>query len=163
MFVLGVISGPTKGQAIKLVFGGSLTIGSGWNANVHLKDSSVDPLHAEINWDDEGFSLLDLSEGGRTFVNGMRIDSRVGLRLGDRIQLGRVILQLKQATAVETQSLEDPFSDVPTDGVGMKLLGAGDGGVPVERALVLRGDDKISPIDSAKIADGYLSGGGNRL
>jgi pSer/pThr/pTyr-binding forkhead associated (FHA) protein len=106
MFVLSIISGPTKGQSIRLLQGGSISIGSGWDATFHFDDPALAEMHAEVSWTDEGFSLLDLSTKTGTMVNGSRIKSRVALRVGDHVQMGALIFQLKEVAAAQEETAD---------------------------------------------------------
>lgn len=131
MFVLSVITGPTRGQAIRLIQGGSITIGRGWECHIYFDDPSISEVHAEVCWNEEGFSVFDLSSETGTFVNGTRIQGRVGLRLGDHIQIGSFILQLKQADLADSRLVwqrEQGALGGPAllpSGAGSRLLGAG--------------------------------------
>lgn len=106
MFVLSIISGPNKGQSIRLLQGGSISIGSGWDATFHFDDPALAEMHAEVSWTDDGFSVLDLSTRTGTLVNGVHIKSRVALRVGDHVQLGGLIFQLKEVAAIQEETAD---------------------------------------------------------
>lgn len=113
MFVLEVTSGPTKGQAIALEKGKSLVIGRAPACNLVFDDEELSGAHAEVTWNDSGFGVQDLLSRNGTFVNGVKIEGKKNLRLGDFIQVGAVILQLKEAApGMEvTRVTRDPRSD----------------------------------------------------
>ncbi|MGE0494814.1 MAG: FHA domain-containing protein [Vulcanimicrobiota bacterium] len=64
----------------------------GW---IFLKDPTVSRLHAELSWRYEihGFSLVHHSQKNPTLVNGRSVQTE-DLRIGDRIQIGAVVLEL---------------------------------------------------------------------
>lgn len=99
MFVLEVTTGPSKGQAIALDYGKTLVIGRASGCHLHFEDPELSAAHAEVSWTDDGFAVKDLLSRNGTLVNGVKIDGRAGLRLGDFIQAGAVILQLREAAA----------------------------------------------------------------
>src|SRR5262245_48885152 len=113
MFALSVISGPTKGQAIRLTSGAHITFGRGAEAGYRFDDPDLADVHAQVSWTEMGFSVLDLSTVTGTFVNGTRVRGRHGLRIGDHVQFGQVILQLKEIVAHETHPPEGPKPPKP--------------------------------------------------
>jgi len=56
-------------------------------------DPTVSLRHAEIGWDDEGFSLVDLGSTSGTLKNGLVVDGRVPLHPGDVVQIGKTELR----------------------------------------------------------------------
>lgn len=110
MFVLEVTSGAQKGQALGLGFGISLLIGRSAEAQLHFGDESVSARHARVDWDDRGFSVTDLGSRNGTFLNGRRIEASSGLKVGDIVQVGSHLLQLKEVEAdfvAETTRVEE--------------------------------------------------------
>jgi hypothetical protein len=59
---------------------------------IQLRDESVSRRHAMVECRSGRVALSDLGSANGTWVNGKRIDSRVDLRVGDRITLGSVSL-----------------------------------------------------------------------
>jgi pSer/pThr/pTyr-binding forkhead associated (FHA) protein len=99
MFVLEVTSGPGAGQAIEVLHGKRLRIGRAADANIGFDDPQLSAEHAAFTWTDDGFAIDDLDSLNGTFVNGERVQGRRGLRLGDFIQVGGLILRLREVPA----------------------------------------------------------------
>lgn len=134
MFVLHVIQGPYKGQAIQIVQAEKITLGRSGACTYRFEDGQMSGVHVEVTWDQDGFGVRDLGSSNGTQVNGEYIDRKTGLRLGDHVQLGNTILQLKEV-------------DVELEGVDL-MERADDGGMlafdakrteMVNRGMVLSG------------------------
>ena len=97
MFVLEVTNGARKGQALGLRFGLRIIVGRGRDAQLLFDDEAVSARHAQVDWDDQGFALTDLGSRNGTFLNGQRVEGRVGLKVGDILQVGPHLLQLKES------------------------------------------------------------------
>ncbi|MDP2342090.1 MAG: FHA domain-containing protein [Deltaproteobacteria bacterium] len=69
-------------------------------ADLVLDDPSISLRHAEIGFDDGAFSLADLGSSSGTLRNGVVVDGRVPLAIGDIVQLGRTELRFFSADAV---------------------------------------------------------------
>lgn len=111
MFVLQIIQGPYKGQAIPLSQGSLVVVGRGEVCDVRLEDRQLSTVHAEFYWNEDGFGIHDLKSTNGTLLNGARVEGKVGLRIGDHVQLGGVIFQLREV-------------DVATDGIELLDTGA---------------------------------------
>jgi pSer/pThr/pTyr-binding forkhead associated (FHA) protein len=113
VFVLEVTTGPSKGQAIALHQGEKVVIGRSDVCQIRLDDPLVSAVHAEVTWTDDGFSIADLVSRNGTLVNGARVRGRVSIRLGDFIQIGPEVLQLKEAApGMEVTNIDrDPRLD----------------------------------------------------
>ncbi|HEX8680268.1 MAG TPA: FHA domain-containing protein [Chthoniobacterales bacterium] len=66
-----------------------ITIGRAPENTIHLDDPSVSGRHAQLHLVGETFHLQDLDSTNGTRVNGEAVTS-VALRVGDRIQFGKV-------------------------------------------------------------------------
>ena len=108
MFVLQVISGPFKGQAIHIQQGRPLTIGRSPSCHVRFEDAAISAIHAEVTWNNDGFAVSDVSSANGTWVNGKRIQGRSGLRLGDHVKVGGVIFQLREIEGAREVELIEP-------------------------------------------------------
>lgn len=115
MFVLQVIQGPYKDQAIQLVQNEKISVGRSGACTYRFDDKQMSGRHVEITWDDEGFGVRDIGSSNGTQVNGERIDRKTGLRLGDHVQAGNTIFQLKDVD-VEVEGL-DLIERVPEGGM----------------------------------------------
>ena len=113
MFVLQVIQGPYKDQAIQLTRGMAVSVGRSKSCTVSFDDPQISGFHAEFTWDEGGFATRDLGSTNGTLVNGEIIKSKVGLRLGDHVQTGGVIFQLKDVD-VEAEGLDLIEPPAPT-------------------------------------------------
>lgn len=157
MFVLEVTAGPSQGQAIELRLGQTIVVGRSETCTIRFDDYDVSARHAEVSWTEEGFAVVDLDSKNGTYVNGTRIHAQRGLRLGDFIQVGNLILRLREAPAetdvvvpevppIENESavgVPRIFTDktqVVQRGLALSGISAGgDGGVPGNRMLALVG------------------------
>lgn len=101
MFVLQVIQGPYKDQAIQLSRGVAVSVGRSKACTVSFDDPQISGFHAEFTWDDGGFAVRDLGSTNGTLVNGEITKAKIGLRLGDHVQTGGVIFQLKDVDLAE--------------------------------------------------------------
>lgn len=113
MFVLQVIQGPYKDQAIQLSRGLALSVGRSQACTVSFEDPQISGFHAEFTWDDGGFAVRDLGSTNGTLVNGEIIKGKSGLRLGDHVQVGGLIFQLKDVD-LATEAVELIEHEVPT-------------------------------------------------
>ena len=95
--------GPEVGQAY-LSVGGSrhvigphgAVIGRSPDADVVLSSTDVSRRHAEIVPDEAGWVLVDLGSTNGTLVNGRKLSGPAPLRKGDRLQVGRTVLELRK-------------------------------------------------------------------
>lgn len=106
MFVLQIIAGPYKDQAVRLEHDRPLTIGRSPSCNIRLDDRHMSSAHAEVSWTSEGFSVFDLSSANGTLVNGHKTSGRTALRLGDHIQTGSTVFLLKDVDLEVESDLE---------------------------------------------------------
>ncbi len=96
---LKVLEGSEAGETLKLLWP-SIRLGralektelEGW---LFFRDPTVSRLHAELIWryETHGFQLIHLSEKNPTLVNGQEVATK-DLQIGDRIQIGAVVLEL---------------------------------------------------------------------
>lgn len=92
--VLRVLEGPGRGTV--LVLSGTQTLGRGEGCDLVLPDPGVSREHAQVRTGPEGTELVDLGSTNGTYVNGRRV-SRCRLHHGDRLQLGGVVLEYREA------------------------------------------------------------------
>ncbi|MEO6738989.1 MAG: AAA family ATPase [Chthoniobacteraceae bacterium] len=79
-------AGPNAGQTLKLS-PGTFTMGRSPDMNLHLDDKAVSGRHAELRFEDDSWTLVDLGSSNGTEVNGTKITS-TRLREGDEVQIG---------------------------------------------------------------------------
>ncbi len=164
MFVFEISSGLYKGQSIPLTQGAVILVGRSPSCNVCFEDVKVSAAHAELCWNQEGFSVFDLGSANGTIVNGQTIKGRAALRIGDHVQIGDVIWQLTNLeVGVESESLIQPsgllaFESKKTEMVQRVMI-------PVSRteaqaAPLLRAPTRILGIGSkTQMAPAFISGG----
>lgn len=68
-----------------------LVIGRG-NADVALRGKDVSRQHARLMQLGDQFAIEDIGSQNGTFVNGVAVEARTPLRVGDRVQIGSTIL-----------------------------------------------------------------------
>ncbi|MEW6277067.1 MAG: FHA domain-containing protein [Candidatus Eremiobacterota bacterium] len=105
---LCVVEGPGLGQGVPLTTP-QLTIGRarpddteapGW---VFLRDPAVSRQHAHLRWDHAAghFVLIHRSGTNLTWINGQVVEESAPIRVGDRIKVGTVVLEVQEAPAPE--------------------------------------------------------------
>ncbi len=85
---LTVLTGTATGQTFKLSRGEAV-IGRADDALIRLVDDGVSRNHARLRLETDKLWVEDLESRNGTFVNGAKIDKRVPLQDGDKIQVGR--------------------------------------------------------------------------
>lgn len=134
MFVLEVTNGPSQGQSIELIVGTKLIVGRSAECHIGFDDPQISSHHAEVVWTEDGFALNDLDSLNGTFVNGARVRGRTGLRLGDFIQVGDLILRLREVPA--GTRVTQPQFGAPTAAAVPKILSAKTMMVPRKLSLL---------------------------
>ncbi len=74
---------------------GEATIGRASGCLVLLDDTYVSQLHARISRSAEGYAVEDLSSTNGTYVNKTKVTGVVTLSVGDRLQVGNVVLVME--------------------------------------------------------------------
>ena len=115
---LETLSGNSAGRLVTLQEGANL-IGRGVSCQIVLSDDGVSRCHAEITVSEDGIvTLADLKSTNGTLVNGARVN-RIGLREGDRIQVGPAVAYrfgyraLPALRSVEAAAPETPVAHAP--------------------------------------------------
>ena len=73
-----------------------ITIGRADDATLVLNDDYASTRHARIFPQDGQWLVEDLGSTNGTLVNGRKLDGAVPLRRGDRVQVGRSVLELQR-------------------------------------------------------------------
>jgi pSer/pThr/pTyr-binding forkhead associated (FHA) protein len=82
-----------KGQVFEL--GDELTMGRGQGCGVSLPDDTfVSQVHARVFRRDGSLFVEDLGSTNGTFLNRKAVSSPMALRKGDRVQVGRSVLEV---------------------------------------------------------------------
>jgi pSer/pThr/pTyr-binding forkhead associated (FHA) protein len=81
-----------RGQAFPLA--DELTVGRGGGCAVALRDRMVSQLHARIFRRDGQLFVEDLGSTNGTLLNGKKVSAAVAMRKGDRLQVGKTVLEV---------------------------------------------------------------------
>jgi PAS domain S-box-containing protein len=89
------------------ISGDGVVIGRGTDAKIRLDDDSLSREHARVVQLPNGqIELIDLGSTNGTYLNGVRID-RSPLRVGDRIRIGRTLLQYVRDSLRHARQVDD--------------------------------------------------------
>jgi pSer/pThr/pTyr-binding forkhead associated (FHA) protein len=101
---LFVIEGPDAGRSFTL--GPQSVIGRDPTAAVNLADEEVSRRHAIVSLDQGRASIEDLGSSNGTFVDSAQISDQTALLPGQRMRVGRTVLELRAAaSAVDAENL----------------------------------------------------------
>jgi pSer/pThr/pTyr-binding forkhead associated (FHA) protein len=87
-----------------------LVLGRGPGVDLAIDDDEMSSQHAAVEFTGAGFRICDLGSTNGTFVNGKPVHAK-DLEAGDRIELGRHLLQLR----LEERPREPRVHLVPDD------------------------------------------------
>lgn len=82
-----------RGQAFTL--GAEATVGRAAGCQVTLDDSFVSQLHARVFARDGQWLVEDLGSTNGTYLNRQKVSGPMLFQLGDRLQVGNVVLELR--------------------------------------------------------------------
>ncbi|MGA3218248.1 MAG: FHA domain-containing protein [Acidimicrobiales bacterium] len=92
-----VLVEPDEARGTSFALEGELTIGRAPGCAVALpSDTFVSQLHARVFRRGDDYWVEDLGSTNGTLVNGRKLDGAVPLRRGDRVQVGRSVLELQR-------------------------------------------------------------------
>lgn len=74
--------------------GNEVTIGRAPGCKINVDDTYVSQLHARVFRRDDQVMLEDLGSTNGTFCNGKQVTGPVPLRKGDRVQVGRTVMEV---------------------------------------------------------------------
>lgn len=117
MAFLKVLESPDpslKDQTIPLP-GKEVLIGRGKENGLVLEDNAISRQHARIVEEPEGHLLVDNNSANGSWVNGQRV-TEVRLKAGDKIRLGKTVLEIQGVYDPEGTALLD------VQGMGMPLM-----------------------------------------
>ncbi|HYI45834.1 MAG TPA: FHA domain-containing protein [Actinomycetota bacterium] len=89
-----VIEGPAKGKSLDL--NSELTIGRADKCHLVLDDTYVSQVHARIYPKGDTVVLEDLGSTNGTYLNRRRITSPSEVQRGDRVKIGKTVLELRK-------------------------------------------------------------------
>ena len=82
----------TRGQTYDL--GDELTLGRAAGCQVTIDDTFVSQLHARLFRRDNQYFVEDLGSTNGTYLNRNKVTAPVPIRKGDRLQVGKTVLEL---------------------------------------------------------------------
>ncbi|MAF66260.1 MAG: hypothetical protein CMJ84_11470 [Planctomycetes bacterium] len=77
---------------------GVTSVGRAIDNRIRLSDTLASRHHCRLEWDEEGTWVVDLGSSNGTMVNGRRV-TRSPLGLGDKIGVGKVVLEIAESGA----------------------------------------------------------------
>jgi pSer/pThr/pTyr-binding forkhead associated (FHA) protein len=83
----------TKGQTYEL--GDELTVGRAGGCQITLDDTFVSQLHARVFRRDGQLFVEDLGSTNGTFLNRKKVTAPIAMRKGDRLQIGKTVMELQ--------------------------------------------------------------------
>ena len=83
----------TKGQIYDL--GEELTVGRAGGCQITLDDTFVSQLHARVFRRDGQLFVEDLGSTNGTFLNRKKVTAPIAIRKGDRLQIGKTVMELQ--------------------------------------------------------------------
>lgn len=89
-----VIEGDKKGRSIDVA--GEIIIGRAEKCHLVLDDSYVSQMHARIYSRDDSVLVEDLGSTNGTYLNRRRITSPTELQRGDRVKIGKTVLEMRK-------------------------------------------------------------------
>lgn len=72
-----------------------LTVGRAPDTDVTIDDSFLSGHHATVTWSGHAWILTDLGSTNGSSVNGLRVEEPVVLTLGDRVQFGGLVAEVR--------------------------------------------------------------------
>lgn len=89
-----VEGGNLKGKTFEL--GSELIVGRAEKCQVVLDDTYVSQVHARIFSKGESYMLEDLGSTNGTYLNRQKVTAPVELQRGDRVKIGRTVLEMRK-------------------------------------------------------------------
>ena len=88
-----VVSDSLQGRRYPV--GAGTVIGRSDDADINIDDSYASDLHVRVGVQNATMTVHDLGSTNGTYVNGRRITVPTAVTLGDSVQVGRTILEVK--------------------------------------------------------------------
>jgi pSer/pThr/pTyr-binding forkhead associated (FHA) protein len=85
---------PSDQRGVTYDLAAEVTVGRAPGCGVSLPDSTVSQLHARVFLRDGRLYIEDLGSTNGTWVNRVRVGAPVGLKRGDRVQVGSTVLEV---------------------------------------------------------------------
>ncbi|MGB3411283.1 MAG: FHA domain-containing protein [Microthrixaceae bacterium] len=90
-----VVVEPPERAGIEYPLGSEVTIGRASGCNIVLDEQYVSQVHTRLFTREGSIFAEDLGSTNGTWVNGARAVGQMPARLGDRIQIGNVVLEVR--------------------------------------------------------------------
>lgn len=83
-----------RGKTYKL--NGNLQIGRGEGCDIQIEDTYASSSHARLYSREDGWFVEDLGSTNGTYLNQRRLTAPAELRAGDRVKVGKTVLELRR-------------------------------------------------------------------
>lgn len=94
-----------------------VTIGQNADCDIQIDNLAVDPVHARIQFNDDKATLLDTSTEKKILINGILVDEKQELGNGDKILIGKHVIQYTaDHQAEDQQGIPETESQAETAG-----------------------------------------------
>ncbi len=90
-----VLIEPANRAGVEYALGDELTIGRAAGCSIALDEQYVSQVHSRLFIRDGSVFVEDLGSTNGTWVNGTRAVGQMPARLGDRIQIGNVVMEVR--------------------------------------------------------------------
>ncbi|MCZ7627601.1 MAG: FHA domain-containing protein [Microthrixaceae bacterium] len=91
---LAVVDPPER-QGAEFAIGPEVTVGRSAGCSIVFDEQYVSSVHTRVFTRDDQVFVEDLGSTNGTWVNGVRAVGQMPVRMGDRVQIGNVILELR--------------------------------------------------------------------
>jgi tRNA A-37 threonylcarbamoyl transferase component Bud32 len=109
VLILKVVKGSGEGQVLTIPAGETVTFGRSAVASFPLDDPMLSREHSAIEYRNGVVAIRDLASRNGTFVNGKLIERTPKLlKVGDRIKIGSVVMELAEPVAPKPRSPSAP-------------------------------------------------------
>jgi pSer/pThr/pTyr-binding forkhead associated (FHA) protein len=121
--VLEVMAGPDAGRILEA--GSASTIGR--EGSIRLQDGKTSRIHACVAPEDGRWTLSDMRSRHGCRLNGQKIDGAAALQTGDRVQLGRNLMVVREAAVTEPGAAPASHETAAGPSLTLDVFGPRDG------------------------------------
>ncbi|MEM1211508.1 MAG: FHA domain-containing protein [Planctomycetota bacterium] len=114
MLTLIQIQGDGKGRALRFRSTRPQVLGRRV-IKYRLDDSRISRQHAQIDFDHGSWRVTDLNSSNGTYLNAQRVDPSAPLRIGDHLQIGRLLFEVTTAAAPAQAEPAPPAEPIQPD------------------------------------------------
>jgi pSer/pThr/pTyr-binding forkhead associated (FHA) protein len=108
---LVVVAGPDQGRSFALT--AQSVVGRDPTATVHLSDEEVSRRHAIVTIGEGQATIEDLGSFNGTHLNARKLDAETPLSVGDQIQVGQTVLELRELPGADPEDLKPTKTSLP--------------------------------------------------